>query len=80
MLRGFATAQELNHHAAQGEAKVPSAIGYAFGYGAGLIAILWGLLGWKEFANADGGVKRLLGMMTALLAAGIVLVAIAPQL
>lgn len=66
--------------AAQGEAKVPSSIGYGFGYGAGLIAILWGLLVWKEFANADGGVKRLLGMMTVLLAVGIVLVAIAPQL
>ncbi len=66
--------------AAQGEAKVPSSIAYAFGYGAGLIAILWGVLVWKEFADSDGGVKRLLGMMTVMFAVGIVLVAMAPQL
>ena len=65
--------------AAQGEAKVPSSVGYAFGYGAGLIAIFWGLLVWKEFADSDGGVKRLLGIMTVFLAAGIVLVAMAAQ-
>ena len=66
--------------AAQGEAKVVPSIAKAFGYGAGMLSLFWGVTIWKEFAEGDGGVKRLLAITLLLLAGGIVLTAMAPQL
>jgi glucose uptake protein len=60
------------------EVQVGPAISYAMGQGATLISALWGLLVWKEFRGATGTVKLLLGLMLALFAIGLGLVAIAP--
>ncbi len=64
--------------AAQGPAKVGPAVSYAFGQGATLVSLLWGLLVWKEFAGASSAVSRLLVLMSLLFLAGLALVAIAP--
>jgi len=60
------------------EVQVGPAISYAMGQGATLISALWGLLVWKEFRGATSTVKLLLGLMLALFAIGLGLVAIAP--
>ncbi len=66
--------------AAQGEAKVDPSIARAFGYGAGVLSLFWGMTVWREFADGDGGVKRLSAITALLLVGGIVLTAMVPLL
>lgn len=56
--------------------KAGAAISYALGQGAPMIAALWGVFVWKEFKGADASVKRLLGLMFVLFAAGLTLIVV----
>lgn len=51
------------------------AISYAIGQSAPMVAALWGVLAWKEFAGAGPGAKRYLTLMFAFYSLAIVLVA-----
>jgi glucose uptake protein len=64
---------------APSEVHVGPAISYAMGQGSTLISALWGLLVWKEFADADTKIKSLIAVMLALFAIGLTLIALAPQ-
>ncbi|MGJ5820486.1 hypothetical protein [Paludibaculum fermentans] len=57
---------------------VGPATSYAMGQGATLVSTLWGLLIWKEFAGAQGGVKARLLLMLVLFVAGLGLLSLAP--
>jgi glucose uptake protein len=74
----WCTGMLANLLAASSTAKVGPAVSYAMGQGATLIAALWGLLVWKEFAGAEMRVKLLLTIMIVLFGAGLGLVSIAP--
>jgi glucose uptake protein len=50
-----------------------SAISYGLGQGATLVAALWGVFIWKEFAGGAKGTKGLLACMFLFFAAGIIL-------
>lgn len=50
------------------------AISYALGQGATLIAALWGVFVWHEFRGAPAGTNRLIAIMLAAYALGIVLI------
>lgn len=50
----------------------------ALRFGAPLIAMIWGLFAWKEFAGASGRVKNLLVATAVLYSIGVALVSIAP--
>ncbi|MBV8571676.1 MAG: AcrB/AcrD/AcrF family protein [Acidobacteriaceae bacterium] len=50
------------------------AISYALGQGATLIAALWGVFVWHEFRHAPAGTNRLIFLMFASYAAGIILI------
>lgn len=58
--------------------QVGPAISYALGQGATLVSALWGLLYWKEFQGAVGGVRTLLMLMLAAFIAGLALISLAP--
>ena len=60
------------------QVNVGPAVSYAIGQGATLISVLWGLLVWKEFANANSRTKGLIALMLLLFVTGLSLVAIAP--
>jgi len=60
------------------EVNVGPAVSYALGQGATLISALWGLLVWKEFKGARGGVVALIVLMLVLFVCGLSLVSIAP--
>lgn len=60
---------------AAGKAGFP--ISYGLGQGATLVAALWGVFIWREFREAPAGTNRLLGVMFAAFALGIVLVIVA---
>jgi glucose uptake protein len=64
--------------AAESTAVVSPAISYSLQQGGMLIAVLCGLLYWKEFNGADGRVRSLLFIMLTLFICGIGLVAVAP--
>ena len=51
------------------------AIAYAIGQSAPMVAALWGLFVWKEFAGAPGKAKFYLTLMFVFYALGILLVA-----
>ncbi len=53
------------------------AISYALGQGATLVAAIWGVFIWKEFQNASASTWRLIGMMFASYAAGLLLIGLA---
>lgn len=55
------------------------AISYALGQGATLIAAIWGVLVWKELAAGGPGTNRLIGLMFAGYAAGLLLIGLATQ-
>jgi glucose uptake protein len=57
---------------------VGPATSYALGQGATMVAAIWGVFVWKEFAGAEVGTKRLLALMFALFIVGLVSVALAP--
>ena len=52
------------------------AISYGLGQGATMVAALWGVLVWKEFAGAPKSVNRLLILMFTLFVIGLVLIII----
>lgn len=60
------------------EIQVGPAVSYALGQGGTMIAALWGVLVWKEFAGADFKVKTLLAFMFVLFLAGLALISSAP--
>lgn len=64
--------------AAKGEANAGPALSFGLGHGSALVALIWGLMVWKEFAGASAAVKRLLTIMSVLFLAGLVLAAMAP--
>ena len=51
-------------------------IAYALSNAAPVVAMLWGVLVWKEFKNAPGGTNKLLAGMFILFLAGLVLITI----
>jgi glucose uptake protein len=55
------------------------AISYALGQGATLVAALWGVLIWREFAAAPAGTGKFLGLMFACYGLGLFLIAEATQ-
>jgi glucose uptake protein len=61
------------------EVQVGPAISYAIGQGATMISALWGILVWKEFAEADTKVKGLVAAMLGMFICGLALVSIAPK-
>ncbi|MCS7314372.1 MAG: multidrug DMT transporter permease [Bryobacterales bacterium] len=50
------------------------AVSYALSNAAPVVAILWGVLVWKEFAQAPGGTNRLLAWMFSCYLAGLALI------
>jgi glucose uptake protein len=64
---------------AEGVAHPSPAVSYAMTQGASVIGALWGLIAWKEFADANGRDKTYMFVMLVLFAAGIAVVAAAPQ-
>jgi glucose uptake protein len=50
------------------------AVSYALSNAAPLVAILWGVLAWKEFKNAPKGTNYLLGWMFSLFVIGLIIV------
>jgi glucose uptake protein len=65
--------------AAEGNAKVGPAVSYGIGQGATMVSALWGLLVWREFANADSKVKTLVAVMLILFITGLAMVSVAPR-
>lgn len=63
--------------AAQEAAKVGTGLSYVLGQGAAVVALVWGLFVWKEFADAPGGSSRLMLVVLLLLMSGLGMVAIA---
>ncbi len=57
---------------------VGPAVSYALGGGATLVAVLWGLIVWKEFRDAPKVAYLLLNLMFVFFLAGLVSVALAP--
>jgi len=51
------------------------AISYAIGQSAPMVAALWGVFAWKEFAGAPGKAKMYLVLMFVFYCVGILLVA-----
>ena len=51
------------------------AISYAIGQSAPMVAALWGVLAWKEFAGAPGKARMYLVLMFVFYCVGILLVA-----
>lgn len=66
---GLGTA--LNYIAAE---KAGTAISYALGQGAPMIAALWGVFVWKEFAGSPHGTNRLLAVMFVFFISGLSLI------
>lgn len=54
--------------------KAGAAISYALGQGAPMIAALWGVFIWKEFAGTSKSVNRLLALMFILFVSGLSLI------
>jgi glucose uptake protein len=57
--------------------KAGGAISYALGQGATLVASIWGVFVWKEFAGAPAGTGRLIAAMFAAYALGLILIGMA---
>ncbi|MEQ1552862.1 MAG: GRP family sugar transporter [Ferruginibacter sp.] len=53
--------------------KAGAAVSYGLGQGATVVAAIWGIYVWKEFANAPAGTKTLLNIMLLLYVAGLAL-------
>ncbi|MDF1549049.1 MAG: GRP family sugar transporter, partial [Bacteroidales bacterium] len=70
----WATGMEFNLIAAE---QAGFAISYGLGQGATLIAVIWGVFIWKEFAGAPKGTNKLLAAMFALFIVGLILIVIA---
>jgi len=61
------------------EAQVGPSIGSALAHGSAVVAVLWGVLVWREFSGVGARVKILLSVMLLLFAIGLALVAVAPM-
>lgn len=57
---------------------VGPAVSYGIGQGATLVSTLWGLLYWKEFAGATGGVMARIALTLILFMAGLTAISVAP--
>lgn len=64
----------LNYIAAE---KAGTAVSYALGQGAPMIAALWGVFIWKEFKGAGKSVNRLLALMFLMFIVGLGLIVVA---
>jgi glucose uptake protein len=53
------------------------AISYALGQGATLVAAIWGVVIWKEFRAAQAGTARLIALMFAGYALGLIIIGVA---
>ena len=53
--------------------KAGPAVSYGLGQGATMVAALWGVFVWREFASAPAGNGRLLALMFMLYGAGLAL-------
>jgi glucose uptake protein len=53
--------------------KAGPAVSYGLGQGATMVAALWGVFVWREFASAPAGTNRLLALMFVLYGAGLAL-------
>ena len=53
--------------------KAGPAVSYGLGQGATMVAALWGVFVWREFASAPAGTGRLLALMFVLYGAGLAL-------
>ena len=53
--------------------KAGPAVSYGLGQGATMVAALWGVFVWREFASAPAGTGRLLALMFVLYGAGLTL-------
>lgn len=58
--------------------QIGPAISYALGQGATMVSALWGVLVWKEFADANFQIKLLLVLMFLFFMAGLGLISMAP--
>jgi glucose uptake protein len=65
--------------AAEGNAKVGPAVSIGIGQGATMVSALWGILVWREFANADSKVKSLVTAMLILFIGGLAMISVAPR-
>jgi glucose uptake protein len=63
---------------AEGAALVAPAVTYGIESAAVVIAAIWGLVVWKEFADAEGSIRLLLAVMLLLLVVGVGVVSMAP--
>jgi glucose uptake protein len=63
---------------ASGAHLVGPAVSYAIGQGATMVSALWGVLVWREFAQAPAVSRRLLWPMFACFAVGLGLIALVP--
>ncbi len=63
---------------ATGPAQIGPAVSYALGQGATMISVLWGLLLWREFADAGKQAMLYIYLMLGLFAVGLALISIAP--
>lgn len=57
---------------------VGPAVSYAIGQGATLVSALWGVLIWREFAQAPSGARRMLWPMFFCFVVGLALIAVVP--
>lgn len=69
-LAGFTAVSAENVH-------VVSSLSYGLSQAPALIAMLWGVLVWKEFKDGDTGTKSLVGLAFILFAIGVTLVSVA---
>jgi glucose uptake protein len=63
---------------ADGAAQVGPAVSYGVVQAATLINVLWGLIVWKEFVDAENNVKTFLAVMVFLYVLGLATISIAP--
>jgi len=70
------TVANLAASSAPKEANFSSSVCVALGYSAAVVAAVWGLLGWREFAGASSGVKTLLAAMFLLFCSGLALLSL----
>jgi glucose uptake protein len=56
--------------------RISAALSYGFSQGPALVAMLWGVLAWKEFKDGDARTRSLLWVLFILFAMGILLVSV----
>ena len=58
--------------------RLPPALGFGLLQGAPILALLWGVLAWREVKGSTQGVKMLLVGTVVLYVAGVALVSLGP--